>query len=525
MSISKSTLLNVPGYTNYLYGDEIPISSELKQQCDQIMYENFMQINVAYYKPSFARFVEHVLHTKPLKFVHVHDFPSGYPNDRRVAELRYYYNRQLIFQMCNIPKKNEDKEHVTMPSVPIYRSHEDMEIQMDVMYFASSFTKDRVVNHFLIATDPYTRYAWASEINTTDERKLEVSRVNAAITRAFERGKKAEFSASYKYFQFIREKVKYIRVDQGSEFKKEFPTNMKALFPNATIRTSTPKKDTFQSSNSTGPVESLIRMLRRVIRDESLGAIDHQPFLQDDHLELVLEKYNNLKQLHTLQNFSPQEMATILEKNKTEYIEFQDDQNDLIRQIKSREKQHFQQMQVQKYPNTDNLGFRLYLDPGVFPKETDVRVSLNVYRILRQRPENVDLEEIPPQWRQHDPKQIKLNIRWELLVAVKLPVEDGPNASYGNYVRSHFAIRRLPDGSKDLGVANPQDSIIVYLPSSLGVQNPERLPETEYYDRREKGKANSKRKANHLPSQEQKQDPGVMTRSRARRQQQVQEDA
>ena len=117
---------------------------------------------------------------------------------------------------------------------------------------------------------------------------------------------------------------------------------MKTLFPNATIRTSTPKKDTFQSSNSTGPIESLIRMLRRVIRDESLGAIDHQPFLQYDHLELVLEKYNNLKQIHTLQNFSPQEMATFLEKNRTEYIEFQDDQNDLIRKIKSKEKQQFQ---------------------------------------------------------------------------------------------------------------------------------------------------------------------------------------
>ena len=71
-------------------------------------------------------------------------------------------------------------------------------------------------------------------------------------------------------------------------------------------------------------------MLRRVIRDQSIGARNHNRLLQDSDLQMVLEKYNNLKQLHTLQNFSPQEMATILEKNRTEYIEFQDDQNDLI---------------------------------------------------------------------------------------------------------------------------------------------------------------------------------------------------
>ena len=87
-------LLNVPGYTSFLYGVERPLNPALKDRCDQVMYENFMQNNVAYYKPNFARFVERVLNINPIHMkYHPNDsFPHGYPTDPRVADLRYYYN-------------------------------------------------------------------------------------------------------------------------------------------------------------------------------------------------------------------------------------------------------------------------------------------------------------------------------------------------------------------------------------------------------------------------------------------------
>ena len=82
-------------------------------------------------------------------------------------QLRYYYNRQLIFQMCNIPKKNETVQRpITYPTVPIQRNHNDqMEVQMDIMFFATDFTNVKVVEKYVIILEPYTRYAWAYKIN------------------------------------------------------------------------------------------------------------------------------------------------------------------------------------------------------------------------------------------------------------------------------------------------------------------------------------------------------------------------
>ena len=217
-------LLNVPGYTSYLYGDEIPITPALKALCDQTMYENFMQNDVAYYKPNFARFVERVLNIPPIQMHHLNNntFPTGYPSDPRVDQLRYYYNRQLIFQMCNIPKKNETVQRpITYPTVPIQRNHNDqMEVQMDIMYFASDFTNVKVVEKYVIILEPYTRYAWASKVNTNNA-GLTVNVVNQAIRRALYRGA-SDHSASYQFYQYLRAHTRTVRVDQGSEFKKFF---------------------------------------------------------------------------------------------------------------------------------------------------------------------------------------------------------------------------------------------------------------------------------------------------------------
>ena len=489
-------LLNVPGYTSYLYGYEIPITPNLKALCDQIMYANFMQNNVAYYKPNFARFVERVLNIPPIQmhYLHKNDFPTGYPSDPRVDQLSYYYNRQLIFQMCNIPKKNETVQRpITYPTVPIQRNHNDqMEVQMDIMFFATDFTNVKVVGKYVIILEPYTRYAWAYKINIpiSERGGLTVNAVNQAIREALNRGAR-DHSASYQFYQYLRTHTRTVRVDQGSEFKKSFPENMAEFFPNSRIRKGYAKNNTFKRPNTTGPVEASVRMLRRVIRDQSIGARQHNRLLQDSDLQMVLEKYNNLKQLKTMGNQSPQQMASALQNSINDVderrkIEEQDTRNDVEFKRRLIQRNIFEHAEIQKYPNVGDIAFRFYINHGEFPKETDIRVSLNLFKIIRQRPENVDLEEIPPQWRRDGAKQIKLNIRWEELVVVKSPVEDGPNATYGNFIRANFAIRRLPTGFKETAEHNENDKIIVYAPPPLHQNhlqaNDVRLPQHQWYN-------------------------------------------
>ena len=397
-------LLNIPGYTSYLYGDEIPITPALKALCDQTMYENFMQNDVAYYKPNFARFVERVLNIPPIQMHHLNNntFPTGYPSDPRVDQLRYYYNRQLIFQMCNIPKKNETVQRpITYPTVPIQRNHNDqMEVQMDIMFFASDFTNVKVVEKYVIILEPYTRYAWASKVNTNNA-GLTVNVVNQAIRRALYRGA-SDHSASYQFYQYLRVHTRTVRVNQGSEFKKAFPENMGEFFPNSRIRKGYAKNNTFSRPNTTGPVEASVRMLRRVICDQLIGARNHNRLLQDSDLQMVLEKYNHLKQLKTLGNQSPQEIASALQNSTNDLderrkIEEQDKRNDDELRQRLIQRNIFEHAEIQKYPNVGDIAFRFYINHGEFPKETDIRVSLNLFKIIRQRPENVDLEKIPPQ--------------------------------------------------------------------------------------------------------------------------------
>ena len=143
----------------------------------------------------------------------------------------------------------------------------------------------------------------------------------------------------------------------------------------------------------------------------------------------------------------------------------------------------FEHAEIEKYPNVGDVAFRFYIDHGQFPKETDIRVSLNLFRILRQRPDNVDLEEIPPAHRANGPKQVKLNIRWEELVMVKTPVEDGPNVVYANFIRANFAIRRNPVGFKEIGQHNENDKIIMYAPPPLpNNPNNARLQDNDHYN-------------------------------------------
>jgi hypothetical protein len=487
-------LLNVPGYTSYLYGDERPLNPALKDRCDQVMYENFMQNNVAYYKPNFARFVERVLNMNPIHMkYHPNDsFPHGYPTDHRVADLRYYYNRQLIFQMCNIPTKNETvKRPITYPTIPIQRNHDhEMEVQMDIMYFTSDFTWLKQIQYYVVIIEPYTRYMWAFKMNVVNHRLL-VSTVNHAIKRALERGEE-ENSDSYKFYQFLRANIRYVRTDQGGEFKDSFADNMKVFFPNSIVRKAYAKNNTFGRPNTTGPVEAGIRMLRRTIRDQTIGALNHNRQLTDDDLQLALEKHNQLRQLKTLGNSSPQEMANALQSSRNnnannaearQTIDSQDRRTE--DELKNRliKRNEFEHAEIEKYPNVGDVAFRFYIDHGQFPKETDIRVSLNLFRILRQRPDNVDLEEIPPAHRANGPKQVKLNIRWEELVMVKTPVEDGPNVVYANFIRANFAIRRNPVGFKEVGQHNENDKIIMYAPPPLpNNPNNARLQDNDHYN-------------------------------------------
>ncbi|WP_371079250.1 hypothetical protein, partial [Salmonella enterica] len=95
---------------------------------------------------------------------------------------------------------------------------------------------------------------------------LDVDRVTNALLRAFSRP-----GISEQYFHKIRNQVRTITVDGGSEFKKEFPNSLKSIFPNSKFIVSQPKTKTFGRPTMTGPIEAAIRMLRKLLRDYGLS--------------------------------------------------------------------------------------------------------------------------------------------------------------------------------------------------------------------------------------------------------------
>ena len=88
------------------------------------------------------------------------------------------------------------------------------------------------------------------------------------------------------------------------------------------VQYSTLKNLTFNRPSQTGPVEATIRMLRKVIFDYTTTL--NENFYSNEGMQTILNTYNGLKQLETLNNNSPTNIATAII----------DDDNNLIQSIK-----------------------------------------------------------------------------------------------------------------------------------------------------------------------------------------------
>lgn len=462
------------GWISYLYGDETPITPQVEAAANHVMYDSINQ-NGTFYRPSFARFIENVfrdhlhipipnLQNNGIR-MHTNDqgVPYGYPNDPVVAELRYYYNRQLIYQMTNIPQKTIYKEHpfYNYPSIPLSRRPKQ-QLQCDIMYWINPFAPIplQAQKYVLVIEEIFSRYAWAAVVQPP---------LNAAnVARAFLQALEGKAGFSTDYFHAIENNITNITFDAGSEFRGQFIQRIKqgGRFPNAKFYMAAPKHLTFGNPSNTGPVESAIRMIRRTIRDQ-MSAVNSQDRLQNI-LDRSLQMYNRQHQLETLQNNAPLAVAYATRNNYQPLLQRLQNHMNRVKQEKLDLKNQFVQ-QLNKPIQDPGIGYRIYLKQSAFVKEEDIRVSLQVYHILHQTPYYVDLIEVRPAHRagpQHPP-QVLTNILWQSLVEVKLPVMDGPG-QIGVRIRRQFANRAVTPGNARLGTPHTVDRNLPYaLPAPL----------------------------------------------------------
>lgn len=447
------------GWESFLNGDETPVTPAIEAIADQVMYDSINQ-TATFYKPNFARLIEEVFRRQniPLPrqgFIQLYrneaGVPQGYPQHPIVAELRYYYNRQLIFQMCNIPRKTISEGHpfYNYPSIPIQRAPKK-QLQCDIMYYVSPYDNTRLF--ILVIIDIFSRFVWSYNV----EAPLTAEHTATAFERAF----KQSGNFPNQYFNAIRNDIDNITFDSGGEFRGQFVPRIQQLgdFPNAKFYMAEPKHKTFGNPSNTGPVEAAIRMLRRTIRDQ-ISAVGYL----DRPLQRATQTYNQLRQTATLQNHSPEEVAREIMQNGNLVGQLQQHMNQVKDQKIQAKTQFMQQMQ---HPLQDpNIGYRIYLKQQAFVKEEDIRVSLQVFKILRQSPYYVDLIEERPAHRnapQHRP-QILTNVLWQSLVRVKLPVMDGPG-QIGVRIRRNFAERRVQNGNVNYGTPHIIDFRLPYVP-------------------------------------------------------------
>eukprot|EP01041_Mallomonas_annulata_P008047 gene8047-16497_t len=418
------------GYYSYIGGE----LDNPQQAIDALHANNDFMINIlnkimysiidepdSYYRNGFNRFSRAV-------FIY---FDNNYPHLHRnkfTEILKYYYNRQLIVQMTSIPKQIPGSNI----HIPIDRSPE-YEIQADIVQLSSIQSRINYnLSYMLVLIDPFSRFMWSHPVGNTTS-----VAVKNAFNRAFSRP-----GLPNDYYLHIRDKVKRIVVDGGSEFKAKFPRNIKYVFPNASIITATAKSKTNGRPTNTGPVEAGIATFRRVVRDYELG-VNHR-FLSDRQsgLNHILESYNAMKQTQTLRNLSPNEVATSMMSDKPM-------QNLVVATVDI----HMQQMQHKKIEQKAKVlaeygisektwltrnrhgdrAYRLFLPPHPFIKQVDFRVGKELFVIKNAHGTDnnllVDLIEYG------NGTKTMNNIHLQQLVLVCAPVDDGPPIIRQNLMR------------------------------------------------------------------------------------------
>jgi hypothetical protein len=271
------------------------------------------------------------------------------------------------------------------------------------------------IKYLVVIVDIYSRFLWCAPVG-----KLKAAKVLAAIAYAFSRP-----GIAVQFFQHIQNKVKRIVIDGGSEFKKDFPMKMTQLFPNLSVHITPAKNTTFNRPTLSGPIESAIRMLRKILRDYSLQKQTNILATSTEHnqqsqagLNAILDSYNSMKR-PVLENKSPIDVVEhMVDANDQEV-------NKLTQHMKAQRQKQVQkkyQSQNKDFPivttRTQGYGYRLNIPATGFPKEVDFRMSLELYYLNNYDTQNVILSD----WETNEPKRSV----WQQLVLVKAPVNPGP---------------------------------------------------------------------------------------------------
>jgi len=413
----------IPGYFSFVQGEATPedYAKDMTPQLHRIFYGALYEMAIeegtyATYRFGLNRLVDSV------KKVAQH--LNYYLPNRWLKCLYHFYNRQLIVQMTSHPQRFEENFNgvdvpLTPISVPLER-HPAYEIQIDMLQLLPHQLEHNFELKFLVViVETFSRFVWAFPVSTTESRK-----VAAAFTRALSRP-----GLPLRFYEYLRDKLKRVLVDGGSEFKDAFRDNLRHVFPNATLVVSAAKRTTLGRPTSNGPIEAAIRTLRRVMRDYELrvgpGFYHSQNNTPQEGLERILKSYNAAGQTETLTKVSPMEIVTaMLEDNQGPLNDLQEHM-DKKRKSKMMMVQEQRQQTGSKFLITNNHGYeiyRLYLKSGAFTKEVDFRVSLETYYISRFHPgneQNVDLTNA-------ETGAVLPNQRMSNLVLVKHPIMRGP---------------------------------------------------------------------------------------------------
>ena len=89
-------MVKVPGWYLWIDGSETQISAANKAHCNKVLYGENKPIS--YYKSIFTVFIKHCKDYYKSENI---DYSTW-----TISEWRYFYNRQLIFQMTKNPVKN-----------------------------------------------------------------------------------------------------------------------------------------------------------------------------------------------------------------------------------------------------------------------------------------------------------------------------------------------------------------------------------------------------------------------------------
>jgi uncharacterized protein YjgD (DUF1641 family) len=363
--------------------------------------------------------------------------------DKLRPYITFFYNRQLIIQMTYIPKLYPGQE----VSIPLTKSPA-MEIQVDTMHFLPA-QQDRVGNYntlgLIVILEPYSRFMWVypyGKIERGDERQKSGIGAEQAL-HAFEQAFQTNGPDAQQFYNYLRDKIKRVVTDRGTEFQGEFARGFRSVFPNATLYYATPKAYTFGRPTNTGPVEISIGTLRRVLRDFEI-AIDRK-FIGNNrdrdimkYLRQVVYSYNNTGQLSTLRGpdrlrheagrkrrptFTPQRVAefTINEmEGLTALSQFMTSQRN---------------KKIEKYKNIldkyemdaplQGAYVRLYYPPPPLSKLVRFRVSLELYRVVRIYPAN---NSMVAEIQNVESNETKKDIGLKRLVLVK-PLLEGEEGS------------------------------------------------------------------------------------------------